>query len=180
MAHEFYLTEDHIKLLRRAAVRWQDYETGAPEINPKRPYGNGRVEADVCEILGWDPDGLEYGERVYSDRQIERASAIHHDTLDALRVFLGVAKIEPGRYTTDADNYQPWFGWRSGKEEEAKPEPQAEPEIAGPQRWEYAVRSGGVDRDELNSIGNGGWELVSVDFDSDGDPYTAVLKRPKR
>ena len=37
-------------------VQWRDCEYGAPEINPKRPYGNSSVELDICEILGWKYD----------------------------------------------------------------------------------------------------------------------------
>jgi len=37
----FELTEQHLKLIRRMTVRYNDYcEFGAPEIDPKRPYGN--------------------------------------------------------------------------------------------------------------------------------------------
>ena len=36
---EFWLKEEHIKLLRAAYVQWNNCETGAPEIDPKRPYG---------------------------------------------------------------------------------------------------------------------------------------------
>lgn len=39
------------KLLKRAYVGWEDSETGAPCINPKRPYGNSDVAEDVREIL---------------------------------------------------------------------------------------------------------------------------------
>jgi hypothetical protein len=39
----FKLTDEHLKLLRRFNVGWQDSESGAPEIDPKRPYGNSAV-----------------------------------------------------------------------------------------------------------------------------------------
>jgi hypothetical protein len=51
----FTLTEAHLKLLKRANVGWQDCETGAPEIDPKRPYGNSSVYLDVAEILDIKP-----------------------------------------------------------------------------------------------------------------------------
>lgn len=51
MINEFNLKEEHIKLLRAMYVGWSDCEYGAPEIDPKRPYGNSYVEGDVHEIL---------------------------------------------------------------------------------------------------------------------------------
>jgi hypothetical protein len=49
---EFTVTEDHLKLLRRAYIGWDDCEFGAPGIDPKRPYGNSDVIGDIAEILG--------------------------------------------------------------------------------------------------------------------------------
>jgi hypothetical protein len=36
MSDRFLLTTDHLILLGRAYVRWEDCETGAPAIDPKR------------------------------------------------------------------------------------------------------------------------------------------------
>ena len=96
----FVMTEEHIKLLRRAVVGWQDCEAGAPEIDPKRPYGNSDVEHDVATILGWerlcrnDKDGSTW----FSAEQEERAFEIHRQTEHALQIYLqhGAA---PGEYT---------------------------------------------------------------------------------
>lgn len=33
-------------------VGWNDCEFGAPEIDPKRPYGNSDVEQDMIEVIG--------------------------------------------------------------------------------------------------------------------------------
>jgi hypothetical protein len=48
----FVVTEDHLKLARRMVVGWCGDEYGAPEIDPKRPYGNSNVVRDMREILG--------------------------------------------------------------------------------------------------------------------------------
>ncbi|MCU1325011.1 MAG: hypothetical protein JWN34_381, partial [Bryobacterales bacterium] len=53
---DFFVTSEHLKLLQRMCVGWQDCEYGAPEIDPKRPYGNSSVEYDILEILGVKPD----------------------------------------------------------------------------------------------------------------------------
>jgi hypothetical protein len=91
---EFVLTKVHVELLRRANVSWDGMEFGAPQINPKRPYGNGDVIADIAKILGvpWDPEGYD---RVTADdlRQI------HEETEQALAILLQHADVVLGRYT---------------------------------------------------------------------------------
>jgi len=48
----FKITDNHLKLLKRMIVDWDDCEFGAPCIDPKRPYGNSDVYQDMLEILG--------------------------------------------------------------------------------------------------------------------------------
>ena len=94
----FKLSEDHIKLLRHMCVEWDYSETGAPAINPKRPYGNSYVAGDVYEILT-ENDG-----HFLSEEQKEYYLDIHRQTLEALKIFLHNATITPG-------NYQIFDGW---------------------------------------------------------------------
>ena len=49
---QFEIKPEHLKLLKRAEVSWNDIEFGAPTIDPKRPYGNSDVFQDMIEILG--------------------------------------------------------------------------------------------------------------------------------
>ena len=49
----FTVTEDHLKLIKNFCVGWQDCDFGAPEIDPKHPYGNSSVCSDIANILGW-------------------------------------------------------------------------------------------------------------------------------
>ena len=79
----FTITEDHLKLLRRACVGWEDCEYGAPSIDCKRPYGNSFVEGDIAEILGWKTKDDEL-----SDEQYDRAVQIHSETQTALQIVL--------------------------------------------------------------------------------------------
>jgi len=101
----FSLTEDHIKLARRMYVGWQDCETGAPEIDPKRPYGNSSVEMDVAEILGRElsVDGEE-GELFLTDTVREECAEIHRSMEQALQIILQVGSFQPGQYTRE------WLG----------------------------------------------------------------------
>ena len=48
----FEVKKEHLMLLREACVDWDDCEFGAPCINPKRPYGNSGVVADMIRIFG--------------------------------------------------------------------------------------------------------------------------------
>lgn len=92
--NEFELTTDHVKLLRRMYVGWNDAETGAPEIDPKRPYGNSDVPGDVAGILGWEYDADDD----MPTHMEELAEALHRDTQLALQVVLTAGSFEPGLY----------------------------------------------------------------------------------
>lgn len=83
MKREFTLTEDHLKLLRAMHVQWDDCETGAPAVDPKRPYGGSYVPADIRRILGWSDPLPEEEEMVDAT-----AYAIHRETEHALQIVL--------------------------------------------------------------------------------------------
>jgi CRISPR/Cas system CMR-associated protein Cmr5 small subunit len=89
----FELKPEHIKLLRKAWIGWDDCEYGAPAIDPKRPYGNSGVEEDIAEILGWkvNEDGL-------TEKQSEKASEIHLETQTALQIVLTCKTFKPGKF----------------------------------------------------------------------------------
>jgi len=86
---KFTITEDHLKLMSHFYVGWCDDEYGAPDIDPKRPYGNGDVPADIAKILGWE------GEIAYDD---PRARKIHAETKIALQIALRVGYFKAGVY----------------------------------------------------------------------------------
>lgn len=94
----FDLTEDHMKLLERFYVTWNDnlYE-GAPEINPKRPYGNSMPMNDVCEILGWETEEEYLTE---DDELMEKATKIHREMAIVLQILVDNSRIgiSPGKY----------------------------------------------------------------------------------
>jgi hypothetical protein len=49
----FTVTDDHLRLLRRACVSWDQAEFGAPEVDCKRPYGssNGISRSPASSLL---------------------------------------------------------------------------------------------------------------------------------
>lgn len=108
MSTLFTVTEDHLKLLRRMYVDWGDAETGAPAIDPKRPYGNSDVWLDIADILGWkvrsddadDDDDFS----PLTPNQIRQAEKIHRETRDALQIVLRSGKFETGTWAKD------WLG----------------------------------------------------------------------
>jgi hypothetical protein len=106
----FTLKPEHVALLRRGNVGWNSDESGAPGLDPKRPYGNSDVPRDVAEILGakpiggWDSEAWE----VYLDAHRDRLVNLHHETETALAVVLAAGSFEPGNY--EADDYRD--NWR--------------------------------------------------------------------
>jgi hypothetical protein len=101
---KFTVTEDHLKLSRRMCVDWSTRVFGAPEIDPKRPYGNSNPSQDVAEILGWkfDPeDGL-------SNEMEEKAMSIHRQMDKVLQIGLVTGKFEAGEYVMDECHIHSW------------------------------------------------------------------------
>jgi hypothetical protein len=78
-------------------------EFGAPEINPKRPYGNSYVYGDIGEILGIKPEDDDGYGACFSDEQEEYMLPLHKETSTALQVILAAGSFEPGVY--EADEY---------------------------------------------------------------------------
>lgn len=91
----FAFTKEHLKLLREMYVGWQDCEYGAPEIDPKRPYGNSGVEADIHEILT--------GETEYelTKTQRERYAQLHRETQTAIQIMLQAGQVHLGEWRND-------------------------------------------------------------------------------
>lgn len=93
---ELVVTEQHLKLLRHMYVRWDHTETGAPAIEPKRPYGNSDVAADIRDILDMDDDAMPD----------EAALDLHRQTQYALEIALRTGAFETGLYV--CPSYGEW------------------------------------------------------------------------
>jgi hypothetical protein len=111
----FTVTEDHLKLLRRAWVdSWYESEGvygGAPGINAKKPYGNSWIEHDIAEILDipredWDWANADENPPVEVG---ERLMRLHVETMVALQIVLATGEFRPGAYARDAAGS---IGWR--------------------------------------------------------------------
>ena len=93
---KFIVTHDHLKLLQRMWIGWEDCEYGAPAVNCKRPYGNSDVEGDIAEILGWEYEEDDWNGMPNSLR--EKAEKIHREMKTVLQILVVNLHIYPGEY----------------------------------------------------------------------------------
>ncbi len=105
---EFTVTEDHLKLLRRAYVTWNAEPPGisAPGIDAKRPYGNSNEWRDMAEILGvpgWGDEDLS--PRAEWER---RFAQLHVETAIVLQIALATGEFRTGRYTRAEGDITNW------------------------------------------------------------------------
>lgn len=119
MTRTFILKNEHLKLLQNMEVGWQDVEFGAPEIDPKRPYGNSSVYQDMLELFGLKKKeegiyqftlfGKKYllgGEdekniELNNDKLIQVLFDLHKETQFALEICLRTGKFETGVFTCE-------------------------------------------------------------------------------
>ena len=97
---KFQVKADHIKLLKRMCVGWDDCEFGAPEIDPKRPYGNSSVHADIAEILGIRENDAADD---FTDAEIEWMDSLHIEMETVLQIVVSCNGAKLGTY--EADEY---------------------------------------------------------------------------
>ena len=100
---EFTLKEEHLKLLKRMYVGWSECEFGAPEINPKRPYGNSDVIGDIHEILTGDTNSENISDELY-----DYYNNLHYDTQIALQIAVRTQQFKLGRYRKTELYRQNW------------------------------------------------------------------------
>lgn len=104
----FTITEDHLRLLRRAWVSWNDCEFGAPGIDPKRPYGNGDVIHDMSEILGVESVETDDDGDHWPPGTTAKLTKLHRDTEKVLQIALSVGFFEPGVYESEEFKPRTW------------------------------------------------------------------------
>lgn len=103
----FELKPEHLDLLRRSIISWDNAEFGAPAIDPKRPYGNSDVINDISLITktskskNWDPSYARW-----RPAAIENFKKIHKETQIALQIILSCQTFKVGTYKKDINN-----GW---------------------------------------------------------------------
>ena len=95
---KFILTEEHIKLLSRMNVSWDDCEFGAPCIDPKRPYGNSSVISDMAEILGMAEEVCPHCDTPLKEQDEDKLYDLHKEMETALQVVLSTKSFKSGKY----------------------------------------------------------------------------------
>lgn len=99
----FEVTEEHMKLLDRMYISYDDWtEFGAPEVDPKRPYGNSDVYDDIAEILGIEVAEDQWGDREFTDAQVDYMNKRHKEMETVLQILVRNARdgIRRGTYST--------------------------------------------------------------------------------
>jgi len=104
----FIVTEKHIELLKRANVSWNDGEFGAPEIDPKHPYGNSDVLMDIAEIIGLGIFVDGDGEKHLNKDQENLCLKLHKEIETALQILVSNCHIEVGTYEAEEYDYDSW------------------------------------------------------------------------
>ena len=99
----FRVTELHMKLLPQLWFGYDAYtEFGAPEVDPKRPYGNSDVYGDIAEILGIVANEDEYGDPVFIQNQMDEMLTIHKQMTTVLNIMVRNNGVAPGDYEASA------------------------------------------------------------------------------
>ena len=81
---KFTIKEQHIKLLNKMYINWQDCEFGAPAVDCKRPYGDSMVYNDLAEALGYEQDE-DYD---YNTQQEDLMNKLHAEMETVLQILV--------------------------------------------------------------------------------------------
>lgn len=97
---KFTVTDQHLKLLDRIYIGYNDWtEFGAPEVDPKRPYGNSDVFGDIGEILGIEGEEEDsWGDKCFTEDQKNAMFALHKEMQYVLQVLVATRGVEAGTY----------------------------------------------------------------------------------
>ena len=93
----FTVTDEHLKLLRRANVDWDDCEFGAPAIDCKRPYGNGDVLLTSVKSSAISlSTGIRMMTAITTRRSRTTSLELHAQTGVVLQIALATGEFKPG------------------------------------------------------------------------------------
>lgn len=95
----FEVTQEHLALLKRTHISYDhQLEFGAPIVDPKRPYGNSGVYADLAEILDITPTQIVDDEPELSDDQMSTLLRLHHEMAVVIQILTINLSIDVGPY----------------------------------------------------------------------------------
>lgn len=97
----------HLRLLQRCYTSWDDCEFGAPQIDPKRPFGNSGASSILTvvaketgaldNLTGIDFDNCNLYD-VLNTAKINELHAIYTELEICLQILLNDLAIVPGKY----------------------------------------------------------------------------------
>lgn len=104
---EFTITEDHLKLLKRAC--WEsneECEFGSVALDCKRPFGNSDVYGDMHEIL---KDGARRTDGEFSDEVIQKYNHLFFQELPVvLEIICVTGSVQIGTYRRPDEYRHQW------------------------------------------------------------------------
>lgn len=102
----FELKPEHIKLLQRLSIEWEDDGAylGCITGDSKRPYGNSDIEDDIRQITGKD----------LTDSQCRD---LHEEVKFALQIICRNGKVKTGTYTRPDEYGDRWSPKQSSNNE---------------------------------------------------------------
>jgi hypothetical protein len=102
MIKRFELIEEHIELLQQLNFTYDDdTEYGAPEVNPKRPYGNSDVDEDIAVIIGLRTDYEHTQTKQLTTKELELIHKLHLEMETVLQIVTRTLSFKPGIYEAD-------------------------------------------------------------------------------
>ena len=103
---KFTITSNHILLLKRMYISWDDCEFGAPCVNPKRPYGNSDVLVDIAETIGVKFDNE--ADDPFSQEDEDLMNKIHKEMKTVLQIGVRLGYFKEGVYEAEqyAENWR--------------------------------------------------------------------------
>lgn len=104
----FVVKPEHIKLLKRMVVGWDDCEFGAPCIDCKRPYGNSDVVGDIAEILRKKTGNRNKDDFDWTEEFSDWASDLHKQMEVVLQICVFNNGVKEGKYVLEEDYSSEW------------------------------------------------------------------------
>ena len=107
----FEVKPEHIKLIKRMNVSWEDCEFGLPTLRCAGPYANPNAYRNMMEILGWnksekiiingDEHVFNMGDHEVSETITVALDQLYKETQTVLQIGLSTLKFEVGTYESD-------------------------------------------------------------------------------
>ena len=103
------VTEDHVKLVNNLKFDINATEFGAPTVDPKRPFGNSDVYADMERILKGRKVSSDFDVGERRKRQLDK---LYVQLKDCLQILCDTLSLKPVTY--ERRLYEKWHEVKNG------------------------------------------------------------------